>query len=428
MRAHASLLMTVVVAAAVGAAMTYFILLDGINMSPDSWAYWQGSVSLVEGQGYRLFTGQLIVSWPPLYSAYLAVWQLALGVSGEAIIIANVALVPIAVLGWIRLFGSTATMDLVGLTSTMRWLGFLGISGFITLYLPYHMSWLLSENLRNALLPFFLAATYEVWSEDDYSTKKALTAAVVGALLLLTHNSAVVFVIASCVLLLTSKSTASAKVRHVAIIGAGSVLPWVLVRLTLGQNASHPIGWGVAAFSPTEYAAQAFSSLVWLVGPPHLRLNLFLFVFLMAILISSFLPKRAQAWFGADPLSSGKIRFLFIWCVFSVGGLYLLFNLTWIHDPLAGRFLSFLPLVLVPAGMLLALRHRMRAIPLAFMVAALAAPTLRATQAMAGHRPANPEVDPGAVVLPNYAISPTYVDLPPTSSGDVLLVSPPRFE
>ena len=81
--------------------LSVVILRDGIRVSPDSWAYWQGSVQLLENGQYRyFFQHQPIRFWPPGYSLYLASWQSWLGVSGKTLVIANITLVTLVAGLW----------------------------------------------------------------------------------------------------------------------------------------------------------------------------------------------------------------------------------------------------------------------------------------------------------------------------------------
>ena len=72
--------------------LTFIVLRDGIRTYSDSWAYWEGSVCLLENNTYTYFGGEPIVSWPPLYSIYLATMQNLLGQTGFALISATALL------------------------------------------------------------------------------------------------------------------------------------------------------------------------------------------------------------------------------------------------------------------------------------------------------------------------------------------------
>ena len=66
----------------VAATICLLMLTPGITVDPDGWAYWEGSVSILNGNGYRFFGGQPIVDFPPLFSLFLSLIQSVGGVSG----------------------------------------------------------------------------------------------------------------------------------------------------------------------------------------------------------------------------------------------------------------------------------------------------------------------------------------------------------
>ena len=72
-------------------ALAAYVLLhwSGIGLDPDSWAAWQGAVSILAGKGYTYFSGNPIHSWPPLYSLYLALWIAAIGPTAWTLMISN---------------------------------------------------------------------------------------------------------------------------------------------------------------------------------------------------------------------------------------------------------------------------------------------------------------------------------------------------
>src|SRR2546423_285583 len=83
-------------------ALFFFSLLHrkGIGIGPDSWGYWQGAGSLLEGHGYTYFSGNPIFWWPPLYSIYLAAWAAIFGLNGWALILANGVLITLQAWLW----------------------------------------------------------------------------------------------------------------------------------------------------------------------------------------------------------------------------------------------------------------------------------------------------------------------------------------
>ena len=77
-------------AAWAGAFLTVFLgFLLGYNnteLSPDGWAYWEGSVSLLTGHGYRYFGGTPIIHWPPGLSAFASGLRCRLTASGVRVV------------------------------------------------------------------------------------------------------------------------------------------------------------------------------------------------------------------------------------------------------------------------------------------------------------------------------------------------------
>src|ERR1700757_494628 len=75
----------------------------GTGMIADSWAYWEGAISLASGQGYTYFSGHRIEAWPPLYPAYLALWVVMAGPAGWVLTSATGVLVVLQAALWLRL-------------------------------------------------------------------------------------------------------------------------------------------------------------------------------------------------------------------------------------------------------------------------------------------------------------------------------------
>ena len=78
---------------------------------PDSWSYWQGSVSLLQGGGYKNFFPSdfhhvLVAHWPPLFSLYLAGVQWVFGISGFSLILSLVFIAVCSAFVWTYLFCS----------------------------------------------------------------------------------------------------------------------------------------------------------------------------------------------------------------------------------------------------------------------------------------------------------------------------------
>ena len=85
-------------AAIVTALSLYGSLRNGLSFTPDSWAFWQISVSLLSGHGYRYADGHPVVFWPPGFACYLAVWQAMFGISVGTLVKVQIAVGAFA--GW----------------------------------------------------------------------------------------------------------------------------------------------------------------------------------------------------------------------------------------------------------------------------------------------------------------------------------------
>ncbi len=80
------------VSALIAGVLSWTFNYHGVFMGPDSWAYWEGSVSLLEGFGYRHFWGRPLTEWPPFYSSYLALVQKFFGISGFSLVLSLIFL------------------------------------------------------------------------------------------------------------------------------------------------------------------------------------------------------------------------------------------------------------------------------------------------------------------------------------------------
>lgn len=85
------------------AAMLFSLVFQspGVVLSPDGWAYWEGSVSILRGEGYRYLDGPPIGAWPPGFPVYLALWQAVFGVSAGTIAWAHAVAIGAAAGFWV---------------------------------------------------------------------------------------------------------------------------------------------------------------------------------------------------------------------------------------------------------------------------------------------------------------------------------------
>jgi hypothetical protein len=218
--------------------------------SSDGWYFWQGSVSILEGLGYRTFDGAPIRSWPPLYSLYLAGVQAVLGVSGWSLSLSTALVTGFAVLVW----GGLIRWYAVRRGDTSR---FALALAWVTVLLALNARDLRAENLVRVLLPVLVFATLR--GGTAASSREHLSSACIAALamsaLLATRNVTIAFVpgVAAGFALWQGGRPA---LRALAI-SIATLIPlgaWIVIRGVLGQESSHELGLGAGRDSPFFYA------------------------------------------------------------------------------------------------------------------------------------------------------------------------------
>ena len=142
------------IALAPAIALVSYVLLhwQGIGMFQDGWAAWQGAASLAAGRGYTYFSGNPIAAWPPLYSAYMALWMAFLGPTGWGLLLANGFLVVLQAFAWNRLIQAMASDTGLAISIGPS----VVLSLFIGLLIAVQQRSILSHNLVYVFLPLYL--------------------------------------------------------------------------------------------------------------------------------------------------------------------------------------------------------------------------------------------------------------------------------
>lgn len=316
-------------------------LRDGIRVSPDSWAYWQGSVQLLENSQYRyFFQHQPIRSWPPGYSLYLASWQSWLGVSGKTLVIANITLITLVAGLW-------TCLSLVILAPILRRCHKhtpIVIAVYLALFFTFNLKIALATNLLYVLFPIFLLLAVKTLTCQRRWPFYWLTIATgtTGAMMLLAHNSALAIVPIGSYLMLTHK-TIKKPDRVIAgfFIGIIAIVPWYAVRTYLEQGGSHPVGFGTGRYPFYTYLWQLLHGL-----PDGIASHPGIIIFPgLAFLLFRF-TKHVLANEGTE-LRDAILRIYSIVTI-ATALLFLMFNLTYIADDLGERFNLFQMALLVP--------------------------------------------------------------------------------
>ena len=333
---------------ACGVALLFFSLqhIRGIGLTPDGWAYWQGAGSLIDGYGYTYFDGYPIVFWPPLYSIYLAIWSSIIGLNGWALILANGTLVAIQGWLWCKLI-LLVWNDGEGPTSR---LASLVVAIFVGCFTALSNQGVFAGVLQYAFLPLLVLATWKIInSTEHFLASWTVIAVVSGSGAMLTHNSSIVFLVATAILLAASKPKNMLGLATAAAIMGFPLLIWFVVRRLLGQTRSHAFGFGIGHFTPFEYVKQIVRGVGALIVPDRFGAPLILALggaVLIFVFIQWKVSKRAL-WFGSK---FGAVSAL---------GLYVLFNVIWIHDHACRKISFVLPTARCPISY--SLRTKIRA-------------------------------------------------------------------
>jgi hypothetical protein len=395
---------------AVLAAIVFAILhRNAIEVTPDGWAYWQGSVSLLEGNGFRYFSGGEVTDWPPLYSLYLAGWISVLGPTGLCLILANGALAAAQAAGWIGLAQGTLQMA----RGAAGFWGALLSAVFAAIFIPLWEGPALAHNLLYTILPFQAALALNFARPRDRTAARLAALTLTSALLLLTHNSGIVFVLAAALFVfLSGRKSLITRALFSAIVTAIPLGVWLAVRMMFNQDESHPLGEG--RFTAAEYVQQAINGAGNLILPPPLTAIAALGITaLIAWLCIALAAGRSVRWF---PLLYTGMPFVL---------LIVIFNATWVYDPLSDpRFTLFVPLTVLPLAMMMT-RNR----PIVLVLLALfTMPALRYRIASARYylsHAANYSNAVGTNYVLSHAPAPGQLI---AQRGGTILVAPPRYD
>ena len=330
------------IAATVALLATAALHWNGTGMISDSWAFWQGAISLATGNGYTYFAGPTIAAWPPLYSAYLAPWVVVAGPSGWVLTAATAVLVVLQAALWMRLVRILA--DDAGIAAPRP--AWLLLAVFTGLFLAVHQRYPFSQTLVYVILPLFLESVWTFVARGNDRRAPAILGLAV--LLPLTHTSCFAFVGAAALVIAVRAPRSGRSLALATLVLAVPVAVWLGVRLALGQAGSHCIGPGAGRFDVLAYAVQVID------GPGRL---------LVPDRFGAPLLAMAVLWLAALALAATgpgqrALRFVVAFCALSLAALFVLFNVAWIFAPIGGRFVLFVVVLLVALpGLALAARR-----------------------------------------------------------------------
>jgi hypothetical protein len=334
---------------------------------------------------------------------------------GWSLIAANAVLIAAQAFCWYQLTRMTCTDS--GLT--LRPLTSIALSVFLALYLNSIQWQVFGHNLVYVLLPLFLAAIWKcVAPNKPPSTWGPLALAIgLGAALMVTHNSCVAFIGAAALMIAFRQSSLRTGAFQALLLVAIPSAIWKFVRDALGQAGSHPVGFGNGKYTILEYFEQLVEGAGALLVPDRYFAPFVVVIFFATATGLLFGQKKASA-----------LRFGTGFVAASLAILLVIFNLTWVVNELNGRFLLYVPLLmLLPLFVLardIAPKAAMAvavlvAIPQVYWVTNWATRQIRETLAQQGF--------PDSFVMPNVYLSRSYLQGPPVRMEHGILISPFAF-
>ena len=333
----------------ISAILTFVLLRHGIVATSDSWAYWEGSVSIVERGTYSLLDGDKagVRWWPPGFSIYLASVQAIFGTTGASLVLAMCLLAFMNSVTWVAFSYSCFLAGEVSKSESARpALAFLLGTLFVVIFVALCSVDLYANFLLLLLFGILLNLLLRIpGTRSWHYGALVVIISVTCCAALLTHNSSVAFCSAAGLVLLCEPSRPFyQRLSACCVCVLASVSFWVAVRIVLRQGSSHH--FGTSAFSFPTYVYQSISGL----GVFFLPFS-FSFASKAANLALGSVIALFSVW-GALAINDStryreRIPFIVV-CVYYLS-LLLLFNVIWVSDPMSGRFLWLIPLGLLPA-------------------------------------------------------------------------------
>jgi hypothetical protein len=411
-------------AGCIGAAFSAGLLRKGVVLGPDSWAYWEGSVSLLERGEYAYFGGEPVTNYPPLFSGALALFQLGLGVSVRTLAGAMALFVATGSFAWMSLF---ASLTLPGRTTPALPPGKSGTAHdllalwYVPATLAVHGQMLLSESLWLVLLPVLLLLLLAPAAPSS-PVREAVRLAgawLVLSGLLLCRNVTVALLPAIFLMGLRRDANGplGRRLAMASAVSVGALVPWYLVRRSYQQLAN---------FSPSmpqgvlERLEEMLAQLAYSFGPARLHIGAVLLLAVSVLLLWELVASRPRpTGIRAAPAA------LALFTLVGLAGLAALLSVV-AHAarPFEARFVVFAvlssTLAVIAAARLSRDGLRRRALTAtAVLLTLVALYRVGVKYRLAGQEQ--------PVVPLNVTISSFYSSGPPRPQGSLLVVAPPTY-
>jgi hypothetical protein len=347
------------VTGAIAFILSTLILRHGMKAWPDSWYDWQGSINLIEHGTYTTMLGVTIHEWPPLYSLYLALFQVLFGQTGWTLILATAVLAALNAVVW----GAYTFQVFPDEEKTPPTLVVLASLAFLALYLPLYFI----SVLPNGLLLIFVGLILHLlaaMAEDATPWAGVKKSVLVGLLLgagVFTHNSTIVYIVASIIVIFVTMPTSlRQRLAAIGVILVISGAAWVAVPHGLSVKTSHaPVveTLGMAASSKTEQGTHFLFDPKYSVGEYLVQFPEGVGVFFLSM--SSVAAQAVVGWaiFAAalfllyrkpQSLVESRQRVFLGFAFLCMLGHFVIFNVIWLDTIFGDRFAWYFAMICVP--------------------------------------------------------------------------------
>ncbi len=304
----------------------------GIEVNADGWAYWQGAQSIADGSGYRYFSGDPIIAWPPLYSLYLSTWIAPFGSEAIVLVFANSVLIFTQGLAW--------TFDYQCFAGNRFEANRINYPAFyIALTISLYEGSVLAHELFYTILPFFIGSSWMTIHHDGrrQSHSMMLTCAL-GVALVESHISGLVYIAAAASFFFVRRKGGGRgrAAGALAILTIPSVA-WIATAWRLGQFGGHPLDGG--RFSFLQTLSQMADGIGYFVLPSSKQaLGIVCSLAIFGVLLFRALEPKGE-----------RRLFVFIFTTISLALLAIAFSITWLNGFVSeSRHLLVVPLLAIP--------------------------------------------------------------------------------
>ncbi len=385
---------------------TAFFLRNGLIVTPDGWAYWEGSISLMNGDGYCYFGGQPITTFPPGFPVFLIPFQWLFGISGKTLVMVILSLSAVSSFIWsallLRIFG-TGNRLISGLM----------ISVFVSVC---HIQWFDALWSEALFLPL-IGLLYWIVLKRKISWGRVCALVCVMFLAMITRNVGIAHVIP--VALVVLYATRSIPKTIVSLFAP--VVIWKSVRSLLEQEhftrTDFSMSYNSGFFDRVKETVVGFSDVI-------ASNSFYGFSIALGVILLSLVVFLLFYWFNRMSEDEKKLLALSILSYFSMFVIMIIFP----TDPIGGRFIwvTFIPVI----GCLASAAIRMTSFTLIDRIGVYVLITILSLQIVRTVcyvvRDISPNAPAPSVKINEY-VSPKYIFGPDINEGSMTLIQPQSF-